>query len=226
MMLALVIEALVYRSVDVLVALAPVAGLALAAVFVIAAVTKSTDRTATAREFTELGLPSPALLAKVVPPAELFIAVVLVARPAIGAALAALALLAFTAVLAAVLRSGRTVSCGCLGALSRTPVSSMTIARNGVLLGLAALASAGPTPTGFDVALPAVEVALATGTAATIGLVGHQLLSLRHQIGRLWSVELAGERPTRGGRRSQRNQSNRESNRAHADRAVVKGVVS
>lgn len=226
MMLALVIEALVYRSVDVLVALAPVAGLVLATVFVIAAVTKTIDRPATTREFTELGLPKPALLARVVPPVELVIAVLLVARPAIGAAVAALALLAFTALLAAVLRSGRTVSCGCLGALSREPVSSMTILRNGALLALAALASAGPTPTGFDVALPAIEVALATGTAATIGLVGHQLLSLRHQIGRLWSVELAGERPTRGGRRSHHHQSNRGNNRAHADRAVVKGVVS
>ncbi len=222
MMLALVNEALVYRSVDVLVALAPVAGLALAAVFVIAAVTKTIDRPATVREFSELGLPRPALLARAVPPAELVIAILLVARPAIGAALAALALLAFTAVLAAVLRSGRTVSCGCLGALSAKPVSSLTLARNGVLLTLAALASAGPTPTGLDVALPAVEVALATGTAATIGLVGHQLLSLRHQIGRLWSVDLAGERPTRGGRRSHRQ----ENNRVHADRAVVKGVVS
>lgn len=223
MMLALVIEALVYRSVDVLVALAPVAGLVLAAVFVIAAVTKTVDRTATTAEFTDLGLPRPALLAGVVPPAELIVALLLVARPPIGAALAALALLAFTAVLLAALRTGRTVSCGCLGALSRTPISARTIGRNGALLVLAALASAGPTPTGMGITLPALEVGLASGTAALLGLVGYQLLSLRNQIGRLWSVELAGETPTRGGRRSHRR---KETNRGHANRAVVKGVVS
>lgn len=221
MTLALITEALAYRGIDVVVALAPVAGLALAAVFVVAAVTKLADRDGTTEEFANLGLPAPGLLARVVPPAELIVAALLLTRPNVGALTATVALLAFSAVLLAVLRSGRSVSCGCLGSLSDKPVSAATLVRNGALITLAALASTGPNPAGLALALPAVEVALAAGTAALLGLVGHQVLALRNQIGRLWSVELAGEAPTRGGRRS-----HRQANNQHALRATRNGVTS
>lgn len=241
MILALVAEALVYRVLDGVVALAPVAGLLLAAVFALAAVTKAIDPTATTAEFTALGLPRPGLLARVVPPAELVIAVALVARPATGAVLAVLALGAFSAVLLAALRTGRSVSCGCLGSLSREPISATTLVRNGGFVALAALAATGPTPTGVAVSLPSLELGLATGTALLLGLVGHQLMTLRAQIGRLWSVELAGEAPGSARERSRRGRSSRlkadlgsgrgprgrvGESQVHAERAMTNGVVS
>ncbi|MEL6981732.1 MAG: MauE/DoxX family redox-associated membrane protein [Actinomycetota bacterium] len=236
MILALIAEALVYRVLDGLVALAPVAGLLLAAVFALAAATKAVDHGATTSEFAALGLPRPALLARIVPPAEVGIAVALVARPAAGALLATLALLAFSAVLIAALRTGRSVSCGCLGALSREPVSVTTLVRNAGFLALAALAATGPTPTGLSVALPSLELGLTTGTALLLALLSHQLLALRAQIGRLWSVELAGEAPTRGRGRSGRARTDLGSgpgsrgqvgaNQVHAGRAMTNGVVS
>ena len=213
---ALVAEALVYRVADLLTALAPLAGLALAAVFTVAAVTKLTDRRSTAREFADLGLPAPTLLTGIVPPVELTVAALLLFHPAVGALLATLALLAFSAVLLAALRSGRSVTCGCLGPLSRRPISAATLIRNGALLALAALASTGPTPDGPVPVLPAIELTLAAGTTALLGLLGHQLLTVRANIGRLWSVELAGEGAgRRGGRR-----------RANPEHADMQGAVS
>lgn len=236
MMLALVAEALVYRVLDGFVALAPIAGLLLAAVFALAAVTKAVDSTATTAEFTALGLPRPGLLARLVPPAELVIALALVTRPTIGALLATLALAAFSAVLIAALRTGRSVSCGCLGSLSREPISVVTLARNACFGAMAALAATGPTPTGLAVALPSLELGMATGTALVIGLIGYQLSALRAQIGRLWSVELAGEAPTRGRGRSSRartelgsdhdSRGRNDANHVHAERAMTNGVVS
>lgn len=113
----------------------------LAVVFVVAAGAKARHRTATASEFTELGLLAPDLLARVVPAAELVIAIaLLVARPVGGVAAFAL-LAAFTTVLYNVTRSGRVVSCRCFGAMSSRPVSTLTLVRNGVLLALAAIAA-------------------------------------------------------------------------------------
>ena len=216
MMLALIAEALVYRVADVLTALAPLAAIVLAAVLAVAAGTKLIDRDGTAAEFTALGVPRPALASGVVPPVELAIAGLLLARPALGALLACLLLVAFTVVLVVALRSGRSVTCGCLGPLSRRPISASTLVRNGALIALAALASTGPDPDGLLPILPAIEVVLSAGTTALLAVVGHQLLVVRDQIGRLWSVELAGEGPTR----------RRQSKRAHDDRAVMNGAGS
>jgi uncharacterized membrane protein YphA (DoxX/SURF4 family) len=174
-------------------ALAPLAALATSAVFAVAAVTKLAAPARTTREFADLGLPAPALLARLVPAVELAIAVALVLRPAIGAVAATAALLAFTGVLVAALRSGRSVSCGCLGALSDGPISNATIARNAGLVVVAVLAGTAPDPGGLLPALPSLEVALSAGSAVTVAAVAAQLALLRHRIGRIWSVELAGE---------------------------------
>jgi len=192
---------LILAADEALLALAPVAVLVLAAVFAAAAVTKAADRATTADEFAGLGLPAPRLLARAVPPAEIAVALVLVWRPAAGAGLAALALLAFSAVLAAALRSGRAVSCGCLGSLSRRPITPLTLVRNGALLAVAALASTAPAAGGLRPTLPDPELVVSLTLAAMLAAVGGQLLLLRAQIGRIWSVELAGEAATRGGRR-------------------------
>lgn len=217
MTLALITEALAYRVTDALTALAPLAAVVLGGVFVLAALTKLTDPATTSREFGALGLPRPSLLARVVPPAELVVAGLLVLRPTIGAPIAAVLLLAFSAVLVAALRSGRTVSCGCLGALSREPISVTTLVRNGGLLALAALAAAGRAPSGLRPVLPALDVVLASGLTVLLILLGHQLLALRNQIGRLWSVELAGEGRPMG---------RRQAKQTHDDRAVMNGVGS
>ena len=98
------------------------------------------------------------------------------------------------------LRSGRSVSCGCLGPLSRQPVSATTLARNMVLTSLALMATAAPTPSGaWQPVVPAGDVILAIGPALLLAALGAQVLALRSQIGRVWSVELAGEP---GGRRT------------------------
>lgn len=221
MMLALIAEALVYRVADAMGALAPLAALTLAAVFALAAVTKLVDRAATTTEFDALGLPAPAAFSRIVPPAEFAVAGLLLLRPAVGALLAAIALLAFSAVLVSVLRSGRSVSCGCLGPLSRRPVSGSTLARNGFLLTLAALASIGPNPGGPVPVLPAIDVTMAAGTSVLLAALGYQLLALRNQIGRLWSVDLAGEQTSPNGPINRRR-----TKQAHAERAVMNGAAS
>lgn len=184
---------LIYGADEALAALAPAAALVLAAVFAVAAATKLADQPTTADEFGRLGLPAPDLLARVVPPAELAVSVLLLWRPNLGSTVASFALLAFTAVLAAALRTGRSVSCGCLGSLSRKPISAMTLVRNGALMALAALASTTPTTGGWRPTLPAPEMILSLGLATMLTAVAVHLLLLREQIGRIWSVELAGE---------------------------------
>ncbi len=183
-----------------LTSLAPLAALLVALVFAVAAVTKLGDQPSSVADFAALGLPAPAALARVVPPAELAIAALLLIAPAVGATLASLALMAFTAVLAAALRAGRRVSCGCLGPLSRKPVSTATLGRNAGLIALAVLAAATPAPTGVLPTLPAADVVLAVGPLVLLAALGAQILALRAQLGRIWSVELAGEPGGRRGR--------------------------
>lgn len=182
--------------------LGALASLVLAAVFLVAAVTKAIDSGRTTDEFRAIGLPAPAWLARIVPAAELLVAVALLARPTLGSALAAGALIAFTAVLGSALRAGRTVTCGCFGSLGRRPVTRATITRNLVLLALTPLAAATAAPAGAMPTLPALDVVLAVGPAVLLVVLGHQLVALRGRIGRIWSVELAGEPSSRRGLRA------------------------
>ncbi|MEM9566225.1 MAG: MauE/DoxX family redox-associated membrane protein [Actinomycetota bacterium] len=193
-----------------LTSLAPLAALATALVFGVAAATKLADRPSTVADFAAIGLPRPALLARLVPAIELAIVVLLLLAPAVGATLAAVALVAFTAVLASALRAGRRVSCGCLGPLSRRPISTATLWRNVGLLALTAVAAATPAPPGLLPTLPAGDVVLAVGPLALLTALGVQLLTLRSQLGRIWSVELAGEPDRRRGRRTAADGSDAE----------------
>ena len=83
------------------------------------------------------GLPRAAAL--VLPWVEVVVGALLVAqfggRWTAGAAL--VLLVAFTAAVASKVASGATVPCACFGSLSHAPVSSRTLARNAVLIGLA-----------------------------------------------------------------------------------------
>jgi hypothetical protein len=114
------------------------AALALAAVFVRAAVAKLRDRPATAKGFAALGLP--AVAATVVPLAELALAVTLVLVPQWGAVFALAMLAGFTAFLVLALRSGVHAGCNCFGSARQRPVSLADVVRNAVLAALAVLA--------------------------------------------------------------------------------------
>lgn len=113
----------------------------LAAVFVLAAVTKARRPADTAREFAELGLSGATVLARVVPTIELGCAAALLLVPAYGGMASFALLAAFSAVLVTVIRSGRVVTCSCFGGVGSRPVSPLTLVRNGGLLALAAVAA-------------------------------------------------------------------------------------
>ena len=162
--------------------------LALAAVFMVAAVVKAIAPETTAREFRQLGLPASAVLARVVPAFELLVVAALLVMPRLGSALATATLIAFTGVLVVVLRSGRQVSCGCLGSLSSEPISWSTVARNGILLLMAVAAGVSPR-----LVVPDIESVVAASISVLILVVAVQLFTLHRSIGRIWSVQLAGE---------------------------------
>ena len=173
---------------------APLAGTAMVlllivvGVLAVAAVTKALTPGATTRQLSELGVPAAAVVALVLPLVELTVAVAAVAAPRLGALAAVALLAAFSLVLVPVVRSGRAVRCGCLGSLGREPVSARTLARNGLLAAAAlpAIGLAGPVA-------PDLSSVVAATTLTVLALLGLQLAGLHHRIGRLWSVELAGE---------------------------------
>jgi hypothetical protein len=88
------------------------------------------------------------------------------ARP--GAALAMVLLVAFIAVIAAVLRRGAAVSCPCFG-VSGSPLGRRHLARNAFLLGAAAVALAGPRSSPYELA--GVVVAVGAGLVAATVIV-------------------------------------------------------
>jgi len=116
-----------------------IAGMALGVVLLVSGAAKRADRgwPATAAAFGAPAWTIPAL-----PWFELVLGGVLItgiARP-LAAALAAAALLAFTALLVANLARGRRVPCACFGARSGRPIGAWSVVRNLGLLGLAAVA--------------------------------------------------------------------------------------
>lgn len=110
----------------------------LVAVFFLAAVSKWRSPGRIAQVTLELG--APRWSAPFLVPAELCLVATLVFAPRIGSPLAIVMLSAFTVLLVRVVRSGRTVSCGCFGAASTAPVTVTTVVRNIGLLGLASAA--------------------------------------------------------------------------------------
>ena len=174
--------------------LATAAALILAALFAVAAVAKLADHDQTAADFAALGLRRQLSgpLARLVPVAELGLAAGLLLRPQLGGVLSAITLLGFTVVLSRALRRSRqrgtAVRCSCFGSADRKPISRLTLARNGALLMLAVAAASQPALTQPDLAV----LMLAT-LVALMAVVLVQLQQTRRQLGRIWSVELAGE---------------------------------
>lgn len=174
--------------------------LVLAAVFLVAAVGKVRDQAGTRRSLESFGVPRALVpvAAAVLPVAELAVSVALVpVATAWGAALAALALLiAFTAALVIGLLRGVEAECHCFGAVSSRPIGPATLARNLVLLALAALlVAAGPDAPGNSAV--AWIGGLSTGEQVLLGVVvllaaavavnSAFLYQLLRQNGRLWN---------------------------------------
>ena len=172
----------------------PMAGVAtvmaglLATVFLVAASVKLAAPTTTATQFERLGVPIPAVAARIVPAVELVLVPVLFIAPRAGAAASLVLLTAFTVVIVGAVRAGIDVSCGCLGSVSQEPVSPATVARNLVLVAMALAALPAPAPVIPDLAATVTATVLVLGAALIV-----QLLALQQRIGRVWSVELPGE---------------------------------
>ena len=172
------------------------AGLLLAAVFAAAGIAKLADLRGTRLAVREFG--APAILVRPLtlglPLAELAVAALLLYGPtrAVGGA-GGLALLAlFAAAIAVSLARGRAPDCHCFGQLHSSPASWRTLARNGVLAGLAVAplyaGVTGETPSAFAWAGAAgtMEIlAIAAGAVAVALLSGGVLafLSLTRSYG-------------------------------------------
>jgi hypothetical protein len=160
--------------------------LVLAVVLAVAAIAKLADRTGTRRSLEGFGLPTGAAthLSLAIPAIELLIAAALVpVATAWGGALAATALLAgFTGAVALALARGVEADCHCFGRLSSEKVGWGTLARNLLLLGLAAfVAVAVRDDAGASVPLWIGGLALAAGLALNFAF----LFELMKQHGRL-----------------------------------------
>jgi len=116
----------------------------LAAVLAFAAGAKLADLDATAAGFRALRLPRPERLAILVPSVELAAAVLLIAAPVLGGALASALLVAFSGLLVVRLRQGVAAPCRCFGGVRTKPIGWTDLVRNGVLAALAVVTLALP----------------------------------------------------------------------------------
>ncbi len=167
---------------------ASTAALGLAIVLAWSGVAKLRGLASTISAFERIGLPKPGLLGRAVPVAELAVAGALLVAPRLGALAAIALLVAFTGVLLTIIRSGRSISCGCFGSTNAEPVGPADIVRNIGLLFAAAVALGATDLVRPD--LPALVVV--SLSALVVGLV-MAMASLRHQVGSVFRVELAGE---------------------------------
>ena len=144
----------------------------LAGVLLAAALGKLRDRASFAQALTEFGVTSPALTrlgGVVIPVSELAVAGLLVSvvTARTGAAASLVLLVTFTVGVANVLKQGRATVCHCFGPADAAPVSRATLARNGLLILLAALILlGGPGSRVMDVAR-----ALADSSSGSRGFV-------------------------------------------------------
>jgi len=175
-----------------------VSRLLLAGVFLVAGIAKLADRRGTRQAVADFGAPERVAgpLALVLPIAELTVAALLLpAATAIVGAIAALALLLlFSAAIAVNLARGRAPDCHCFGQLHSAPASWKTLARNGVLAGIAlfalvvSLAEPEPSAVAWIGRLDPVEIlALAVIAVALVLLAvgGAAFLSLLRSYGRV-----------------------------------------
>lgn len=170
--------------------LASLLAVTLAATLIIAAAAKVRDPARTTGDFTALGLPSPAVLARLVPAVEIAVAIALLVVPGWGAVAAFSLFVLFTALLISLVRSGQPIACSCFGAISDEPVSWVEVARNVVLL--AAAAAVVPIER---LSVPGFAAVVAFSAAAVIGGVIVQAVAFKRDVGAFWSTHLSGEAP-------------------------------
>ena len=171
--------------------------LVLASVFFVSGVAKLRDRSGAATAATNLGVPRGAAKGAATTASVLELAAAgLLLTPLFlaGAALAAALLLVFTTAVALTLRRGEHPDCHCFGTLHSTPVGWMTLVRNLVLLGGAAVVVAGanrwPASTVWhDVSSLSADaiIGIVVAVVLTVAVVleGRLILSILKQNGRL-----------------------------------------
>ncbi len=154
----------------------------LAAVFAVAGAAKLADRTGTVKAVVEFGGPrrlAPAI-AIGLPLIELLVAGLLLipSTAAVGAAAALILLVLFTAVVGRSLVRGDAPECHCFGQLHSSPAGGRTLARNGVLAALAAVALVGSlsddvaSPVAWLTRLDAAELIAVAVSAAALAVLG------------------------------------------------------
>ena len=177
------------------------ARLLLAAVFLVAGVAKLADREGSRQAVVGFGVPTPlaAPLGILLPLAEIAVAAALIpTATAFWGALGALALLLlFVAGIGASLARGRRPDCHCFGQLHSAPAGWSTLARNGVLAGVAVLlvwrgleGEMGLNVIGWIGALSASQPLILASEMVVLALLAAQwlfLLGLLRQNGRLLS---------------------------------------
>lgn len=159
----------------------------LAAVFVVAAAAKVRTPRATATTFRRLGVPAANVTSRAVPVVELVVATVLLAAPRGGAIAALVLVAAFTVVLARAVARGVDVSCGCFGAASSAPVTSVTLLRNALLV-VAATCAALFAPGAP--AVPSLAAAVLASTTALLGAVVVAAADTRRTVGGIWKTDV------------------------------------
>ncbi|MHB8467203.1 MAG: MauE/DoxX family redox-associated membrane protein [Acidimicrobiales bacterium] len=152
---------------------ASIAAVALAGVFAWAALAKAVATERVAAAFGALGLPTPRVLAVLVPLVELVTAAVLCVRPDLGGFLALGVLLVFTAVVVRSLAVRSPAGCGCFGSRRVEPASPADVVRNGLLGALAVVATGAR-----HLSAPSLASALAMG-AALVAAVTTQTVARR-----------------------------------------------
>lgn len=156
-------------------------GLVVAAVLAWAGVAKLGTPDLVAARFRDVGLGAASgVLAVVVPPVELVVAVALVTVPSIGGLAAAALLSLFSIVLVRVAGRDEPIGCACFGGTGDRPVGTTDLVRNAALVVASLLAT---TATPVTPSFPAVViVSIITGAA----LLAATLADLRREVGTLW----------------------------------------
>lgn len=153
--------------------LAVAARLALAAAFAWSAGMKLAHPAAFSAGLAAFGIPAPGTVARLLPPVEAAVAVVLLAVPdERWPAVAAIGLLAvFTAAVATNLLRGRRAPCPCFGVEAGRALSATTLARNAFLLVLAATGARSTDGAGV-VASAVLTVLIAALTLTAVRRLG------------------------------------------------------
>lgn len=162
----------------------------LVGVFGVATVGKLASPGSARRATEQLG--APRWTASLLVPAELAVVTLLVLWPIVGAVTAGLLLVAFTVVLARVVRDGRRVSCGCFGSATDEPVSRATLARNVALIGLCVPAAS--APRAWFGAGDTVAASLVTaGGLVCVGLLISALVQMKAATGSVFALPVRRE---------------------------------